>query len=79
MRSTTTFLDRIIDGDDRDALLKGALAFSGEVIADGAKTPRVRDNDERLGDEATNAPIFEKVRALAHRKRRGQMGAPEID
>ena len=65
-------LDRIVDGDDRDALLKGALAFAAEVIADGAKTPRVRDNDERLGDEATNAPTFEKVRALAHRKRRGQ-------
>jgi 3-hydroxyacyl-CoA dehydrogenase len=69
-------LDRIVEGNEREALLNGALAFAAEVIADGAKTPRVRDNDERLGDEATNAPIFEKVRALAHKKRRGQM-APQ--
>ena len=65
-------LDRIVEGDNRKTLLAGALTFAEEVIAEGAKTPRVRDNDERLGDEATNAPVFAKVRALAHQKRRGQ-------
>ena len=65
-------LDRIVEGDNRKTLLAGALTFAEEVIAEGAKTPRVRDNDERLGDEAMNAPVFAKVRALAHQKRRGQ-------
>ena len=69
-------VNRIVEGTDQAALLRGTLAFAAEVIADGAKTPRVRDNDERLGNEATNAPVFAKVRALAHKKRRGQM-APQ--
>ena len=54
-------VNRIVEGTDQAALLRGTLAFAAEVIADGAKTPRVRDNDERLGNEATNAPVFAKV------------------
>ena len=69
-------VDRIVEGDNRETLLAGALAFAAEVIAEGAKTPRIRDNDERLGDEAANAPVFAKARALAHKKRRGQI-APQ--
>lgn len=69
-------LDRIVEDGSRESLLAGTLAFAAELIADGAKTPRVRDKDERLGDMAANTPIFAKVRALAHQKRRGQM-APQ--
>ena len=69
-------LDRIVEGDDQAALLHGALGFAAEVISAGAATPKVREKDDLLGDAETNGPIFERVRALAHKKRRGQM-APQ--
>ncbi len=69
-------LDRIVKGDNQEALQRGALEFAAEVIANGAATPKVREKNDLLGDETTNRPIFENVRALAHRKRRGQM-APQ--
>jgi 3-hydroxyacyl-CoA dehydrogenase len=69
-------LDRIVEGDDQQALLRGALRFATEIIAKRAVTPKVREKNDLLGDETTNRPILEKVRALAHKKRRGQM-APQ--
>ncbi|HUG80744.1 MAG TPA: 3-hydroxyacyl-CoA dehydrogenase NAD-binding domain-containing protein [Bryobacterales bacterium] len=66
-------LDRIVEGDDQPSLLKGALAFAAEVIANGAAAPKVREKDDLLGDAAANAPILENVRGLAHKKRRGQI------
>lgn len=61
-------IDRIVDGD----LLEGALAFLREKIASGEKPPKTRERNEKLGDEATNAPIFEAARAQA-KKARGLM------
>ncbi len=65
-------VDRIVDGD----LLQGAIAFLKEKIASGEKPPKTRERNEKLGDEASNAPIFEAARAQAKKAARGLM-APQ--
>ncbi|HEX5082789.1 MAG TPA: 3-hydroxyacyl-CoA dehydrogenase NAD-binding domain-containing protein [Blastocatellia bacterium] len=62
-------VDRIVEGD----LLQGAIAFLREKIAGGEKPPKTRERNDKLGDEATNAPIFEAARALAKKTARGMM------
>jgi 3-hydroxyacyl-CoA dehydrogenase len=53
--------------------LQGAIAFLREKIAGGEKPPKTRERDDKLGDEATNAPIFEAARAQAKKAARGMM------
>ncbi|HKQ76579.1 MAG TPA: 3-hydroxyacyl-CoA dehydrogenase NAD-binding domain-containing protein [Blastocatellia bacterium] len=62
-------VDRIIEGD----LLQGAIAFLREKIAGGEKPPKTRERNDKLGDEATNAAIFEAARAQAKKTARGMM------
>jgi 3-hydroxyacyl-CoA dehydrogenase len=62
-------VDRIIEGD----LLQGAVAFLREKIASGEKPPKTRERNDKLGDEATNAAIFEAARAQAKKTARGMM------
>jgi 3-hydroxyacyl-CoA dehydrogenase len=62
-------VDRIVDGD----LLQGAVAFLREKIASGEKPPKTRERNDKLGDEATNAVIFEAARAQAQKTARGMM------
>lgn len=64
-------IDRVIEGD----LLEGAKAFLREVIASGAAAPKTRERNEKLGDEASNAPIFAAARETARKTKRG-MTAP---
>lgn len=63
-------VDRVIEGD----LLTGAIAFAREVA--GRPPRRTRDRNEKLGDAATNAPIFAAAREAAAKKQRGMM-APQ--
>jgi len=65
-------VDSIIEGD----LLAGAIAFVKEKISSGEKPPKTRERNEKLGDEATNAPIFEAARAQAKKAARGML-APQ--
>ncbi len=65
-------IDRIVEGD----LLEGALAFVREKLAAGEQPPKTRERNEKLGDEAANAPIFESARAQARKAARGLM-APQ--
>jgi 3-hydroxyacyl-CoA dehydrogenase len=65
-------IDSIVDGD----LLTGAIAFVKEKIASGEQPPKTRERNEKLGDEATNAPIFEAARAQAKKTARGML-APQ--
>jgi 3-hydroxyacyl-CoA dehydrogenase len=65
-------IDRIVDGD----LLEGALAFIRDKIASGVEPPKTRERNEKLGDEALNAPIFEAARVQAKKAARGLM-APQ--
>jgi len=62
-------VDRIVEGD----LLQGAIAFLREKIASGEKPPKTRERNDKLGDEATNAAIFEAARAQAKKTARGMM------
>jgi 3-hydroxyacyl-CoA dehydrogenase len=62
-------VDRIVEGD----LLQGAIAFLREKIAGGEKPPKTRERNDKLGDEATNAAIFEAARAQAKKAARGMM------
>ena len=62
-------IDRIIEGD----LSQGAVAFLREKIASGEKPPKTRERNHKLGDEATNAAIFEAARAQAKKTARGMM------
>ena len=58
-------VDRIIEGD----LLSGALAFAREIAAKPA--PKTRERNEKLGDDAANAPIFSAARETVAKKQRG--------
>jgi len=62
-------VDRIVEGD----LLQGAVAFLREKIAGGEWPPKTRERNDKLGDEATNAAIFEAARAQAKKAARGMM------
>jgi 3-hydroxyacyl-CoA dehydrogenase len=62
-------IDRIVEGD----LLQGAIAFLREKIAGGEKPPKTRERNDKLGDEATNAAIFEAARAQAKKTARGMI------
>lgn len=62
-------IDRVVEGD----LLQGAIAFLREKIASGAQPVKTRERNDKLGDAATNAPIFEAARAQAKKLMRGQL------
>jgi 3-hydroxyacyl-CoA dehydrogenase len=64
-------VDRIIEGD----LLAGAIAFAQEMVASGVTPRKPRDRNEKLGDAASNASLFDALRAQAKKTRRG-MAAP---
>ena len=65
-------IDSIVEGD----LLAGAIAFVKEKIASGEQPPKTRELNEKLGDAASNAPIFEAARAQAKKTARGML-APQ--
>jgi 3-hydroxyacyl-CoA dehydrogenase len=66
---TFGIVDRIIDGD----LVEGAKAFLREKIDKGEQPPKPRERNGKLGDEATNAPIFAAAREQALKTKRGMM------
>ena len=62
-------VNRIVEGD----LLQGAIAFLREKIAAGERPPKTRERNDKLGDEATNAAVFEAARAQAQKTARGML------
>ncbi|HEY9432868.1 MAG TPA: 3-hydroxyacyl-CoA dehydrogenase NAD-binding domain-containing protein [Blastocatellia bacterium] len=62
-------VDRIVEGD----LLQGAVAFLREKIAAGERPPKTRERNDKIGDEATNAAVFEAARAQAQKTARGML------
>jgi 3-hydroxyacyl-CoA dehydrogenase len=65
-------IDQLVEGD----LLAGAIAFLRAKIASGEQPPKTRERNDKLGDAATNAPIFEAARAQAKKAARGML-APQ--
>jgi 3-hydroxyacyl-CoA dehydrogenase len=61
--------DRIVEGD----LLQGAIAFLREKLTSGERPPKTRERNEKLGDDANNAAIFEAARAQAKKTARGML------
>src|SRR5205823_6537610 len=55
-------VDRIVEGD----LLDGAIAFAREVL--GKPLRKTRERNEKLGDAASNAPIFAAARVQARKR-----------
>ena len=66
-------IDRVVEGATQSDLLAGAVAFAREVGAKPGPPPKARERTDRLGDEATNAPIFAAIRETVRKKRRGMM------
>ena len=66
-------IDRVVDGNTQSDLLAGAVAFAGEVGAKSGPPPRASERTDRLGDQATNAPIFAAIRETVRKKKRGMM------
>jgi 3-hydroxyacyl-CoA dehydrogenase len=62
-------IDRIVEGD----LLQGAIAFLREKLASGEKPLKTRERNDKLGDEATNSPIFAAAREQAKKSARGMI------
>jgi len=62
-------VDQLVEGD----LLQGAIAFATSKI--GTPPRRTRDQNAKLGDEQSNAPIFAAARDAAHKRARN-MKAP---
>jgi 3-hydroxyacyl-CoA dehydrogenase len=62
-------VDRIVEDD----LLQGAVAFLREKIAAGERPPKTRERNDKIGDEATNAAVFEAARAQAQKTARGML------
>jgi 3-hydroxyacyl-CoA dehydrogenase len=63
-------IDAIVEGD----LLKGAIAFAEGKA--GSQPRRTRDLTSKLGDDASNAPVFSAARAAARKRGRNLM-APQ--
>ncbi len=64
-------VDALIEGSTQPELLQGAIAFAREKALAGVAHPKTSERSDKLGTAEQNAPIFEKARALARRKRRG--------
>ena len=66
-------IDGIADEDTPAALLAFAIAFAREAAHRDGPPPKVRERDEKLGDEPSNAMIFAAIREKVRKKRRGEM------
>jgi 3-hydroxyacyl-CoA dehydrogenase len=66
-------VDEVIDGD----IVEGAIAFAGQVLADGGTTRKIRDETDKVRADRGNGQIFADARAMAARRMRGRF-APEM-
>ena len=62
-------VDQLVEGD----LLQGAVAFVRELLAKGTGTRKTRERNDKLGDAAANASLFETARAQARKTKRGMI------
>jgi len=62
-------VDHLIEGD----LLAGAVAFAREIAGKPMRKTRERNEKEKLGTPAENAPVFAAAREKARTKQRGMM------
>ena len=70
---TLGIVDAVADGDIVDA----ALRFAEEIVAEGSKTRKIRDESTQVQADRGNEEIFAAARANAARRMRGRF-APEM-
>lgn len=66
-------VDAIIDGD----LVSGAVEFAEQIIKDGSKTRKIRNESSKVEADRGNDEIFASARKTAARRMRGRF-APEM-
>ena len=67
-------VDRIASGD----IVEDAIAYAGEIIADGAAKRRVRDVTEKIEADRGNTELFSRFEANLNRTHRGQFAPAQI-
>ncbi|MEQ8860702.1 MAG: 3-hydroxyacyl-CoA dehydrogenase NAD-binding domain-containing protein [Pseudomonadales bacterium] len=70
---TLGIVDEVVDGD----LVEGAIAYARQVIADGGRLRKIRDESDKVAADRGNQEIFAEARKLAARRMRGRF-APEM-
>ena len=66
-------VDDVVNGD----VVEGAIAFAEQVLADGGRTRKIRDESAMVEKDRGNEQIFADARAQAARRMRGRF-APEM-
>ncbi|MEJ2087977.1 MAG: 3-hydroxyacyl-CoA dehydrogenase NAD-binding domain-containing protein, partial [Gammaproteobacteria bacterium] len=66
-------VDRVAEGD----IVEDAITFARQVLAEGGKTRKIRDENQRVEADRGNQQIFADARANAARRMRGRF-APEM-
>jgi len=66
-------VDDVVEGD----VVEGGIAFAQQVLADGGKTRKIRDESSKVEADRGNEQIFADARAQAARRMRGRF-APEM-
>ena len=66
-------VDDVVSGD----IVEGGLAFARQIVADGSKLRKIRDEDDKIAADRGNQQIFAAARQNAARRMRGRF-APEM-
>lgn len=66
-------VDEVIDGD----IVEGAIGFARQVVADGGKLRKIRDESAKVEADRDNPEVFAEARRNAARRMRGRF-APEM-
>ncbi len=70
---TLGIVDRVIDSD----IVAGAIDYARQVVAEGGRLRKIRDEDDRIAADRDNPDIFAEARRNAARRMRGRF-APEM-
>jgi 3-hydroxyacyl-CoA dehydrogenase len=66
-------VDQVVDGD----LVSGAIEFARQVVADGSRLRKIRDEQDKVDADRGNPELFAEARRGAARRMRGRF-APEM-
>lgn len=66
-------VDDVIDGD----IVEGGIAFAKDIVANGSKTRKIRDEEAKVEADRGNSQIFDDARKMAAKRMRGRF-APEM-
>jgi 3-hydroxyacyl-CoA dehydrogenase len=67
----------IVDAVEEGDIVEGAIAFARQVLADGGRTRKIRNESDKVAADRGNDQIFADARTQAARRMRGRF-APEM-